>query len=195
MEQVLGLVQFDARQYLDEGVICGIGLDGPVVAYGHDLWTALRGLLVAQRMGDEHRKQISSDAPGFIGDQVLYGSAEQALELATIGGAEALMMDDVIGSLEAGKDADVLVIDRSGETHLSPPAALLPNLIYGNGPNPDAVARVLVRGKTIVANGEHVDVDPREAVRRSDQLQETLLDEVNTRKFVRMRSRFNWIDG
>lgn len=195
MEQVLGLVQFDARQYLDEGVVCGIGLDGPVVAYGHDLWTALRGFLVAQRMGDEHRKQLCSDAPDFIGDQVLYGSAEHALELATIGGARALMMDDVIGSLEPGKDADVLVIDRSGETHMSPPAALLPNLIYGNGPNPDAVARVLVRGKTVVANGEHVSVDRREAVRRSDDLQETLLDEVDARKFVRMRSHFNWIDA
>ncbi len=195
MEQVLGLVNFDARQYLDQNVICGIGLDGPVVAYGHDLWTALRGFLVAQRMGDEHRKQLAPGSTGWTGDEILYGSGEQALELATIGGARALMMDDRIGSLEPGKDADVLVINRSGESHLSPPAALIPNLVYGNGPSPDAVARVLVRGRTVVANGEHVRVDRRAAVRRADELQETLLDEVDARRFVRMRSRFNWISG
>jgi 5-methylthioadenosine/S-adenosylhomocysteine deaminase len=193
MEQVLGLVNFDGRQYIDQGVICGIGLDGPVVAYGHDLWTALRGFLVAQRMGDEHRKQLAQDKAQWTGDEMLYGNGELALELATIGGARALMMDERIGSLEPGKDADVLLIDRSGETQLSPPAALIPNLVYGNGPSPDAVARVLVRGRTVVANGEHVSIDRREAVRQSDQLQETLLDEVDARRFVRMRSRFSWI--
>ena len=193
MEQVLVLVNFDARQYIDQGVICGIGLDGPVVAYGHDLWTALRGLLVAQRMGDEHRKQLAQDKPHWTGDEMLYGSAELALELATIGGARALMMDEQIGSLEPGKDADILMIDRSGETQLSPPAALIANLVYGNGPSPDAVARVMVRGRTVVANGEHVSIDRREAVRQSDQLQEMLLDEVDARRFVRMRSRFSWV--
>ncbi|NBX44450.1 MAG: hypothetical protein EBR00_05260, partial [Gammaproteobacteria bacterium] len=192
MEQVLGLVTFDARQFLDQGVTCGLGLDGPVVAYGHDLWTAMRGFITAQRLGDEHRRRASSKDTSFTGDEVLYGSAEQALELATIGGAKALMMDDRIGSLEAGKDADVLVIDRRGETQLSPPAALIPNLVYGNGPSPDAVHRVMVAGKTIVKDGEHVRIDRRAAVTRSDALQDRLLDEVDARGFVRKRTRFTW---
>jgi 5-methylthioadenosine/S-adenosylhomocysteine deaminase len=192
MEQVLGLVTFDARQFLDQGVTCGLGLDGPVVAYGHDLWTAMRSFITAQRLGDEHRRRAGSRDTSFTGDEVLYGSAEQALELATIGGAKALMMDDRIGSLEAGKEADVLVIDRRGETQLSPPAALIPNLVYGNGPSPDAVHRVMVRGKTVVKDGEHVSVDRRAAVHRSDALQETLLDEVDARGFVRKRTRFTW---
>ena len=86
-----------------------------------------------------------------------------------------------------------MVIDRSGETHLSPPAALIPNLIYGNGPNTDAIRRVMIGGQTVVENGEHVGVDRREAVQRSDTLQETLLDEVDARRFVRMRSRYSWL--
>ncbi len=193
MEQVLGLVSFDARQFLDNDVTCGLGLDGPVVAYGHDLWTALRSFLTAQRLGDEHRRRSSNADISWTGDEVLYGSAEQALELATIGGAKALMMDDRIGSLEAGKDADLLVIDRGGETHLSPPAALIPNLVYGNGPNTDAIRRVMIGGQTVVEDGEHVSVDRREAVQRSDRLQDTLLDEVDARRFVRMRSRYSWL--
>ncbi len=194
MEQVLGLVDFDARQYLDTGVTCGLGLDGPVVAYGHDLWTAMRGFLTAQRLGDQHRRLSADKQARWTGDEMLYGSGELALELATIGGAKALMMDDRIGSLEAGKDADVVLIDRRGETHLSPPAALIPNLVLGNGPSSDSVSRVMVRGQTIVADGEHVSVDRRAAVKQSDALQQALLDECDTHRFVRMRSRFKWIN-
>jgi 5-methylthioadenosine/S-adenosylhomocysteine deaminase len=195
MEQVLGLVDFDSRKFLDAGVICGIGLDGPVVAYGHDLWKALRAFLTAQRMGDQHRRQMDDTGAQWTGYEMLFGSAELALELATIGGARALNMDDKIGSLETGKDADIVLIDRRGETQMSPPAALVPNLIYGNGPSTDAVARVLVRGRTVVKNGEHVSIDRRDAVRKSDALQDILLDEVDARKFVRMRSPYTWVDA
>ncbi len=193
MEQVLGLVDFDSRAFLEAGVTCGIGLDGPVVAYGHDLWTALRAFLTAQRMGDQHRKQMGDTGTKWTGYEMLFGSAELALELATIGGAKALNMDDKIGSLEAGKDADIVLIDRRGETQMSPPAALIPNLIYGNGPSTDAVARVLVRGKTIVRDGEHLALDRVEAIKKSDALQDQLLDEVGARKFVRMRSPYTWV--
>lgn len=193
MEQVLGLVDFDASKFLDAGVHCGIGLDGPVVAYGHDLWTALRAFLTAQRLGDQHRKQMGDDAAIWTGYEMLFGNAELALELATIGGARALGMDKTTGSLEIGKDADLVVIDRRGETQLSPPAALIPNLIYGNGPSHDAVRRVMVRGKTVVENGEHVSLDRFQAVQNSDALQDVLLDEVGARKFVRMRSTYSWI--
>jgi len=193
MEQVLGLVEFDARAFLDARVTCGIGLDGPVVAYGHDLWPALRAFLTAQRLGDQHRKQMGDARAQWTGFEMLFGSAELALELATIGGARALGMDDRIGSLEPGKEADAVVIDRRGETHLSPPAALIPNLIYGNGPSPDAVARVLIGGKTVVKDGEHVGLDRIDAVRQSDALQAELLDETGAHKFVRMRSPFTWV--
>ena len=193
MEQVLGLVYFDSRPFIDHDVATGIGLDGPVVAYGHDLWTALRSFLTAQRMGDQHRLTLSDSGTQWTGDEMLFGSAELALEMATIGGARALMMDNRVGSLEPGKAADLVLIDRRGETHLSPPAAILPNLVFGNGPNVDAISRVLIDGETMVKNGEHVKLDRQRAVSDSDALQEVLLDEVDARRFVRMRSRFKWL--
>lgn len=193
MEQVLGLVEFNARNFLENNVICGIGLDGPVVAYGHDLWAAMRSFLTAQRLGDQHRSRLRDAEEQWTGYETLFGSAELALELATIGGAKALNMDDQIGSLEVGKEADAVLIDRRGETHLSPPAALVPNLILGNGPSPDAVSRVMVSGRTVVENGEHTSIDRREAVTRADALADTLLDEVGAREFVRKRSPFTWV--
>ena len=195
MEQVLGLVDFDARNFLENNVICGIGLDGPVVAYGHDLWSALRSFLTAQRLGDQHRKEMMQKNDQWTGYETLFGTSELALELGTIGGAKALNMDDRIGSLEVGKEADIVVIDRRRETHLTPPTALVPNLILGNGPSSDAVARVLVKGKTVVENGEHIAIDRRGAIVQSDALAKTLIDEVGARKFVRMRSPFKWIES
>jgi 5-methylthioadenosine/S-adenosylhomocysteine deaminase len=193
MEQVLGLVSFDARQFLERNVTCGLGLDGPVVAYGHDLWAAMRSFLTGQRLGDEYRRRSGDAQSSWTGEEVLWGSAEQALELATIGGAKALMMDDHIGSLEVGKDADIAVIDRRGETQLSPPAAIIPNLVYGNGPSPEAFSRVMVKGRSIVKDGEHCTVDRYEAISNLDALQQTLITEVEVERFVRMRSRYSWV--
>lgn len=193
MEQVLGLVEFQARHYIENNVVCGIGLDGPVVAYGHDLWTAMRALLTAQRMGDQHRKQMGDKSIHWTGYEMIFGSAELALELATIGGAKALGMDDTIGSLEVGKEADIVLIDRRGETQMSPPASLVQNLVYGNGPSPEAVKRVFVQGKAVIKDGEHVKVDRRKAVEASDKLQATLLEETDARKFVRIRSPYRWM--
>jgi 5-methylthioadenosine/S-adenosylhomocysteine deaminase len=153
----------------------------------------MRSFLTGQRLGDEYRRRVGDESSKWTGEEVLYGSAEQALELATIGGAKALMMDDRIGSLESGKDADVLMIDRRGDTHLSPPSAILPNLVYGNGPSPESIHRVMVRGRTVVENGEHVSIDRYDAVKNLDELQDTLFDEVSTRRFSRIRSRFNWV--
>lgn len=191
MELILGMVTFDSRQYLDAGVTVGIGLDGPVVSYGHNLWLGLRSYLMAQRIGDSARRLARGDK-GSFGEELLFGTAEDALELGTIGGARALGLGDRIGSLEAGKEADLLVIDLSGETTAAPDGALLANLVWSGGPAPDSIDRVVVRGRTVMRRGEPVGVDRREAVRRANEVQRELFDQTGCDRFLRRGSTWRW---
>ena len=68
----------------------------------------------------------------------------QALELATIGSARALGLDDEIGSLEPGKRADLVVVSLEGSPFLpweDPAAAVV------LGGSPQRVAATLVGGE------------------------------------------------
>jgi len=194
MELILGMVTFDSRQYLEAGVTMSIGLDGPVVAYGHNLWMGLRGYLMAQRIGDSARKLVGGDR-GKFGDELLFGTPEDAIELGTIGGASALGLADRIGSLEPGKDADLLVIDLAGEPTTAPDGALLANLVWSGGPAPDSIEQVVVRGRTVAERGEPTGVPRREAIARSNEIQRRLLTETGCDSFIRRGTRWNWGTG
>lgn len=83
-------------------------------------------------------------------------SAADGLELATIAGARALGLADRIGSLEAGKRADLIVVDfrRFG---LRPTLDPVQNLVYHA--RRDDVETVLVDGRMLVHEGEVRSVD------------------------------------
>jgi len=83
-------------ELIDAGVTVGLGTDGVSASGNLNLWRqmyAVAGLF----------KDARND-PDMIG-------ARQALRMATIDGAKALLWDDEIGSLEAGKKADFILFD------------------------------------------------------------------------------------
>ncbi len=107
------------RQMLEVGLNVGIGTDGPASNNDLDMYeeTRLAALL----------------AKGFSGDPTAL-PAREALALATIGGARALHLGHLIGSLEVGKRADLQVLDL-GPLHNSPrfgrdPEAIYSQLVY-----------------------------------------------------------------
>lgn len=86
-------------QMVEMGLNVGVGTDGPASNNDLDMFEEMRlAALLA--------KTVSSD-PTVL-------PARQALELATIGGARAVHMDDITGSLEAGKRADIAVVEMTG---------------------------------------------------------------------------------
>ncbi len=82
--------------------------------------------------------------------------AHTAFELATIAGAAAVGMDDRIGSLEAGKQADIVVHDTSSAAW-SPRGETILQLVWGSDGR--SVRDVVVAGRPVVRDGACVTVD------------------------------------
>jgi 5-methylthioadenosine/S-adenosylhomocysteine deaminase len=104
--------------------------------------------------------RVMALAAGIAKDQVpdptRFG-AHDALELATIRGAEAVGMADRIGSLEPGKRADIVVHDTSSISWTPRSADPVLQLVWaadGRG-----VREVLVDGRLVVRAGRCVTVD------------------------------------
>ncbi|MDQ5857419.1 MAG: amidohydrolase family protein, partial [Acidobacteriota bacterium] len=87
--------------------------------------------------------------------------APSVLRMATRGGAEALHMEDRIGSLEAGKRADVVVLSLSGPNAL-PLFDPFSHLVYSA--RADAVETVIVEGKVLMEHRRFKTLDT-EAIR------------------------------
>src|SRR5687768_1931665 len=82
--------------------------------------------------------------------------ADEALELATLGGARALGIADRTGSLEVGKDADLAAfrVDNSRTTPLGDPYAAAVFALPGR-----SAELVTVRGKVLVGRGRVLSAD------------------------------------
>lgn len=94
-------------------------------------------------------KDVPMDPTGF--------GAPDALELLTIKGAEAIGMADRIGSLEVGKQADIVVHDRTGPSW--PPLAddVVQQLVWGSDGR--SVRDVWIAGEPVVVDGRPTRVD------------------------------------
>ncbi len=84
------------KEMIEHGIDVGLGTDGPSSGNTLDLFTQMKTAVYAQKT---HYK-----------DRSLF-KAEEIVKLATIGGAKALKMEDRIGSLEVGKQADIVLIE------------------------------------------------------------------------------------
>ena len=117
------------RALLDAGIRVGLGTDSPASTPSFDMFDELRAAVVGSRA-----REARPDALG----------ATEALELATLGGARALGLDDEIGSLTPGKQADLTVVSLEGTPFLpweDPAAAVV------RGGSPARVTATLVAGK------------------------------------------------
>ncbi len=134
------------------GVMVGIGVDGPASNDRQDMLEAIKLAVLLQRV--DHLQATAL-------------SARDALAMATIEGARSLRLDDTIGSLEPGKQADLVVFDGS-----SPALANIHDpfqaIVYCAGPR--EVSDVWVAGTRALADGAITGVDITGVVRKSRPL-------------------------
>jgi 5-methylthioadenosine/S-adenosylhomocysteine deaminase len=97
--------------------------------------------------------------------------AEQAYEMATVGGARALLLEDEIGSIETGKRADLVLHDRN-RPEWTPLLNVANQLVYaadGRG-----VHTVFVDGRKVVDAYRLTTVDEDDLYRRAQRAGEAI---------------------
>ena len=94
-------------------------------------------------------------------------NADTTLYAATMGGAKALGVEDRIGSLEAGKKADLIVLDLD-QPHLSPVYNPVSHLVYAaRGAD---VVHSMINGRLVMKNRKILTLDEPEILARAAAL-------------------------
>ena len=99
--------------------------------------------------------------------------AHQVFELATIAGAEAIGLSDRIGSIEVGKQAD-LVVHRTDTPGWTPRGDVGLQLVWGTDGR--SVRDVFVAGRHVVESGRVVSIDVDALAEAATEHQRFLLD-------------------
>jgi len=140
------------------GVAVGLGTDGP--AGSNNNLDMVEEAASAARL-----QKITRSDPKAL-------SARDVLEMATIGGARALGMEDRIGTLEPGKRADVIVIDlQSPKTQ--PVYAVESAIVYAASGS--AVVTTICDGKVLMRNRKVLTVDVAAAVAKAKKYRDLVL--------------------
>jgi 5-methylthioadenosine/S-adenosylhomocysteine deaminase len=119
---------------MNEGVFVGLGTDGAASNNDLNMW--------------EEMDTVAKLHKVFSGDPKVI-SAQQAFELATIRGAQALHLDKEIGSLETGKRADLLLIERDALNQI-PLYNVYSDLVYAT--KSFDVQSVIINGRVVMQN-------------------------------------------
>ncbi|HDD25100.1 MAG TPA: 8-oxoguanine deaminase [Chloroflexi bacterium] len=143
------------RAMLDAGVNVALGVDGSASNDSSHMLAEARMALLLQR--------VSGDPAAL--------SAEEALRMATVGGAQVLGRDDV-GSLTPGKAADFVGwrldrLDYAGALH-DPLAALVFCA-------PQQVDLSVINGRVVISDGQLLTVDLGPVIERHNRISRALL--------------------
>lgn len=128
-------------EMIERGINVCIGTDGPASNNDLDILGELRTAALLQK---------------GINQNPLLLSSEQALAMATVNGAKAYRLDNLIGSLEPGKKADLVLIDFD-KLHHTPSHDPAASLIYSSGKSD--VNTVIIDGKIQLEDGQLTVLD------------------------------------
>ena len=143
------------------GVNIALGTDGPASGNDLDLWIAIR-------LAGYMQKTVAKD-PSVL-------PAVDLVRMATINGAKALQLDHIIGSLEVGKRADLIVLDADSPS-LTP--SFEPHTTIATCVTRADVRHVLVDGQIVVRDRECLTIDRKSAISKVRALGKQVLASVN----------------
>ncbi len=131
----------DVVAYREQGIRVGIGTDGCSSSNDLDMFAAMRLAANLARL-------VTNDPAAL--------SARDVVRAATLDGAHALGLGDRIGTVEAGKEADLIALDLRAP-HLVPVHDPYTSVVFSAGRSD--VRHVLVAGSPVVLDGQPTRVD------------------------------------
>jgi 5-methylthioadenosine/S-adenosylhomocysteine deaminase len=136
------------QQAVDAGVTPSLGVDVETSAPG-DMWTQMRLIFGLQRSNALGLRLAGKPAPALI-------DIDDVLRYATIGGAKAARLEDKVGTLTPGKQADLILL-RADMINVLPVNDLRSAVVH----NMDArnVDTVIVAGRVVKRHGRLLGVD------------------------------------
>jgi 5-methylthioadenosine/S-adenosylhomocysteine deaminase len=139
------------KDLMDLGVTVGLGTDGPASNNSLDMFESMKIAALLQKQ--------------FYKDPTVM-PAQTILKMATIDGAKALGLERTVGTLEAGKKADIILLDFK-KPHLIPAHDLYASIVYSaRGSDVDTV---IVDGKVLMENREVKTLDEEEVMLKAQE--------------------------
>lgn len=144
---------------LDMGVIVGLGTDGALTNNSLDMMHTMNFAALIHKVNYGQTRAMT---------------AEKVLELSTRNASKALGMDNIIGSLEIGKRADLVFVDMKG---LGYAPTLLPvkNLVYSAGSH--CIESVMIGGVYVMKDHKLSTIDTQRAVEEGEKTAWRLIEE------------------
>jgi len=96
-------------------------------------------------------------------------SAQKMLDMATINGARALGVDS--GSIEKGKNADIILLERGPNMH--PEHDLISNIVFSAGPQ--NVSDAIIDGKAVMRDRKILSMDEDAMIKKADSASKDLI--------------------
>ena len=146
------------RELLDLGISVGLGTDGAASNNSLDMFETMKMASLLQKLKYRDPTALPS---------------QTALKLATVHGAEALGLEKMVGSLEVGKKADIILVNMK-RANLIPLHDLSANLVYSaHGSDVDTA---IVNGRIIMANRKVQTVNEDEVLKKASKAARELVD-------------------
>jgi 5-methylthioadenosine/S-adenosylhomocysteine deaminase len=140
------------RKLVGAGIRVGLGTDSPAAANSMDMFEEMRiGLLV--------QRAVRADETWM--------PARQIVKMATLDGARVLGMEDRIGTLESGKQADIIAIDLS-KSHQIPTHYPYGTIVHTA--NQENILMTMVAGRVLYENRTWNVLDPERLFARAEEM-------------------------
>lgn len=151
----LGCKIADVTKYLKNGINVALGTDGQGSGNNLDMFEAMKIAALAQGGIHENEGRISS---------------KDVIKMATINGAKLLGIDDKVGSIEEGKEADIIIVDispRLDNIKTIPNNDIVSNLVYNTEGR--SVDTTIVNGEILMENRKMKFIDAGKMISKIEE--------------------------